>query len=37
MQWLFDYYKGHGTPIQAELVETIADTFEIYAVSAAER
>lgn len=35
MQWLFDYYEGHGTPIQAELLETVADTFEIYSVSAA--
>lgn len=34
MQWLFDYYQGHGTPIEVKLVDTIEDVFEIYAVSA---
>ena len=34
MQWLFDYYEDHGTPIEVNLVDTIADVFEIYAVSA---
>ncbi|MDE6185697.1 MAG: hypothetical protein K2G39_09765, partial [Lachnospiraceae bacterium] len=37
MQWLLDYYEGHGTPVQVELVETIANIFEIYAVSAVGR
>lgn len=34
MQWLFDYYEGHGTPVEARLVDTIEGVFEIYAVSA---
>ena len=34
MQWLFDYYENHGTPIEVNLLDTIADVFEIYAVSA---
>ncbi|MBD5462113.1 MAG: hypothetical protein HDR24_03490 [Lachnospiraceae bacterium] len=34
MQWLFDYYEDHGTPIEVNLIDTIADVFEIYAVSA---
>lgn len=37
MQWLLDYYEGHGTPVRVELVETIADIFEIYSVSAVGR
>ncbi len=34
MQWLFDYYEGHGTPVDVWLVETVADVFEIYGVFA---
>lgn len=35
MQWLFQYYEGHGTPIKAALLATISDTFEIYQISPA--
>lgn len=34
MGWLSVYYEEHGTPIETELIETIAGEFEIYAVSA---
>lgn len=34
MQWLEAYYEGHGTPVEITLVETVADTFEIYEVAA---
>ena len=33
MQWLSDYYEGHGTPVEISLLETVADVFEIYEVS----
>lgn len=32
MDWLEEYYQGHGTPVETSLVETIAGEFEIYAV-----
>lgn len=32
MDWLEEYYKGHGTPVETVLVETVAGEFEIYAV-----
>lgn len=34
MQWLYDYYEGHGTPIKAALLDTVAEEFEIYEVCA---
>ncbi len=37
MQWIFDYYEGHGTPVEAQLVDKVADVFEIYAVSEISR
>lgn len=33
MQWIFDYYEGHGTPVEARLVEQVAGVFEIYNLS----
>lgn len=35
MQWLSQYYEGHGTPVKAALLATISDTFEIYQISPA--
>ena len=35
MQWIWDYYEGHGTPVEVTLVETVAEVFEIYKVEAA--
>lgn len=32
MDWLAAYYEGHGTPVETELVKTVAGEFEIYAV-----
>ena len=32
MQWLFDYYEGHGTPVEAQKIAVIAEEFEIYSV-----
>lgn len=32
MQWLFDYYEGHGTPVEAQKIATVAKEFEIYGV-----
>ncbi len=34
MQWLFDYYEGHGTPVEAEKIAVVAEEFEIYSVRA---
>ncbi len=33
MQWIFDYYEDHGTPVQARLVKQAAGVFEIYALN----
>ena len=33
MQWIFDYYEDHGTPVGARLVKQVAGVFEIYALS----
>lgn len=33
MQWIFEYYEGHGTPVEVQLVDKVADVFEIYALS----
>lgn len=33
MQWLSEYYEGHGTPVKTERVAVIAEVFEIYEVS----
>lgn len=35
MEWLGAYYREHETPVEIRLVETVAETFEIYAVSPA--
>ncbi len=35
MQWLWDYYKGHGTPVKVTLTDTVAEVFEVYRVEAA--
>lgn len=35
MEWLGEYYEGHGTPIEATLIETVADVFEIYRIEPA--
>ena len=32
MEWLFDYYEGHGTPVEAEKIAVVAGEFEIYGV-----
>lgn len=32
MEWIFEYYEGHGTPVEAQLVEQVAGVFEIYAL-----
>lgn len=37
MDWLFSYYEDHGTPVTATLVDTVGNTFEVYAVERAER
>lgn len=34
MQWLYDYYEGHGTPVKTALLDTVAEEFEIYEVCA---
>lgn len=34
LQWINDYYEGHGTPVKLTLQETIAGEFEIYSVEA---
>lgn len=34
LQWIYDYYEGHGTPVELILQETIAGEFEIYSVKA---
>lgn len=34
MQWLLDYYKGHGTPVKVTLTDTVAEVFEVYKVEA---
>ena len=34
LQWIYDYYEGHGTPVKLTLQETIAGEFEIYSVEA---
>lgn len=36
MEWMSVYYQEHGTPVEIRLIETIAEEFEIYAVSPAE-
>ncbi len=36
MDWLFEYYEGHNTPVEATLVETVAGIFEIYKVRGAD-
>ena len=33
MQWLFDYYEGHGTPVEAEKIAVAGEDFEIYSVN----
>lgn len=33
MQWLFDYYEDHDTPVEAVLIKTVAEVFEIYEVN----
>lgn len=32
MDWLFSYYEDHGTPVTVTLVDTVGNTFEVYAV-----
>lgn len=32
MDWLFAYYKDHGTPVKAERVAVLAEVFEVYEV-----
>ncbi len=32
MQWLYEYYEGHGTPVDTVLVDVIAGEFEVYSV-----
>lgn len=34
--WLYRYYADHATPIEAELVETVGDGFEIFKLVPAE-
>ena len=33
MEWLYRYYGDHQTPIRADLVKRIGDSFEIYDIS----
>lgn len=33
MQWLYEYYEGHGTPVDTVLVDVIAGEFEVYSVA----
>lgn len=33
MQWLTEYYEGHGTPVRVTKADVIAEVFEIYEVS----
>lgn len=33
MQWLFDYYEGHGTPVEVHKAAAVGDAFEIYSVN----
>lgn len=37
MQWLKEYYEGHGTPVEVTLTETVADVFEIYEVKSMDQ
>jgi len=33
MQWLLDYYEGHGTPVEVHRVAVIGEDFEVYSVN----